>query len=280
MPSLQEVTGQDESEITKVETPSGLEIAFRAEPRQYWVNEIPVPGVTTILGILGNEALPWWGMTVGVEGVQTLAGMSALKDDETMDWLVLSSVDEIVKRLTAEKLTVNHNLGKSADRGTSVHLGLERWCETGVLPDPEKWPEEERGYIRGLIGFLEAVQPRPIHSELMVGSAKHGFAGRFDLFAETDEKEVRPTPRKKRQIPAGRGIWDLKSRKGDKNKAIYTKDLLQVQGYRICLEESYNIRSDYEAVVSVREGGGWDIEVSDKKPYQYLAVKSAWEALQ
>jgi hypothetical protein len=56
--------------------------------------------------------------------------------------------------------------------------------------------------------------------------------------------------------------------------------LLQVQGYRICLEESYNIRSDYEAVVSVREGGGWDIEVSDKKPYQYLAVKSAWEALQ
>ncbi len=263
-------------------TPSGIRIAFRAEPRQYWVNEIPVPGVTTILGILGNEALPWWGMTVGVEGTGQLL-KKLEQDNPALRDLIIRDWDEegIVRLLTEHKLTVNHNLGKSADRGTSVHLGLERWCETGVLPDPEKWPEEERGYIRGLVGFLEAVQPRPIYSELMVGSARHGFAGRFDLFAETDEREVRPTPRKKRLIPAGEGIWDLKSRKGDKGKGIYAKDLLQVGGgYRICFEESYNIRSDYEAVVSVRENGGWDIEVSDKKPYQYLAVKSAWEALQ
>jgi hypothetical protein len=215
MPSLQEVTGQDESEITKVETPSGLEIAFRAEPRQYWVNEIPVPGVTTILGILGNEALPWWGMTVGVEGVQTLAGMSALKDDETMDWLVLSSVDEIVKRLTAEKLTVNHNLGKSADRGTSVHLGLERWCETGVLPDPEKWPEEERGYIRGLIGFLEAVQPRPIHrrtrKKYVPRLARRGKslpAGEFGISSPERATRTKPfTPRTCFRCRATESAW-------------------------------------------------------------------------
>jgi hypothetical protein len=268
------------SNVTRVETPSGLEIAFRKEPRQYWVNDVPVPGVTTILDLLSNQALPWWGMVVGVEGLVKLSldHPTPVIVDTTEG--VAGNTDRFVELLKEHKLTVNHNLDRASDRGTSVHLGLERWCETGVLPDPEKWPEEERGYIRGLVGFLEAVQPTPIHSELMVGSEKHRFAGRFDLFALTDEKEVRPTPRKKREVPAGKGIWDLKSRKGDKNKAIYTKDLLQVQGYRICLEESYNIRSDYEAVVSVREGGGWDIEVSDKKPYQYLAVKSAWEALQ
>lgn len=263
-------------EGTSVTTPSGMTIFYCPEPRHYKVNGVEVPSVTTVLQILHKPSLIWWGMKVGVEGLSTLYRGSI--DQQIALAMEDMDVDSLIGALTREKLTVNHVRDKAGTRGTSVHMAFERWAEGLGVPDPESYPEEERGYVRGLVAFLEAVQPEPIHSELMVGSAKKGFAGRFDLLAytDTDGKEIRPTPRKKRVVPEGTGIWDLKTGKGIYPDSHY----LQLAAYRFACEESGYGRVDYEAVVNVREDGSWDVGISDRQPWQFLAVKTAWEALQ
>lgn len=253
--------------LPPVVTPSGLEIVYCPEPRYYKVQGIRVPSVTEVLSVLHKPALTWWGMKVGVEGVLELARQ------KEFDPLMPS--EYVVDLLTSHKLTVNHVRDKAGTRGTSVHNALERFTHTGSLPIVEDFPEEEQGYVRGLCAFLEAVDLQPMNTELMVGSAEHGFAGRFDLDALTDAKEVKPTPRKTRQIPRGRGIWDLKT-----SKSIYPEShYLQLAGYRGAMEESGYGRSEYEGIINVRADGSWDVGISTARYEDFLAVVRAHRVL-
>lgn len=268
MPDLSIVLGGEKG--TTVETPSGLSIYYEPEPnRHYKVNGVRVPSVTEVLGVLHKPALLWWSMKTGVDG------MLRLYSEHNVPFYEMDSVDTVVELLKAHRLTCNHVRDKAGNRGTSVHNAFERYCLTGHKPNPDEFPEEERGYVEGLLKFIEAVNPEPEKTELMVGSAVHGYAGRFDLLATTENRTVQPTPRKKRVIPVGRGIWDLKT-----GKDIYPNShFLQTSAYRLALEESYGIRSDYEAIVNVREDGSWDVGVSNKQPSQFLAVREVWGAL-
>jgi hypothetical protein len=270
-------------------TPSGLKVEYTADPRTYWVNGVVVPSVTQILDVLHKPALPWWGMKVGVAGVIDLwddgliqegvtgAGKGRLSyaypaEGETFSPL---SVDDVVSLLTKESLTVNHVRDKAADRGTSVHQGFEDFCTTGIRPNPLNFPEAERGFVEGLVRFIEEVNPIVLEAEVMVGSAKHGFAGRFDLLARTEEVVVKTGPRTERTIPAGIGVWDLKTSKG-----FYDSHLLQVCAYAEAAWECGYPESSYQAIVRVSANGRYDVKISPARYWQFLAVKRAWEALQ
>lgn len=275
LPDLADILAPEVSEPkgTKVVTPSKMEIFYCPEPRHYKVNGVEVPSVTEVLGVLHKPALVFWGMKVGVEGLVKLASDGHLVSpmgpwyQEGSEWAV-----ELLKE---HKLTVNHQRDKAGTRGTSVHNAFERYCVTDKFPEPDEFPEEERGFVKGLVAFLKAVDPQPIQTELMVGSAEKGFAGRFDLLASTFKKTVKPTSRKTREIPSGKGIWDLKTGKGIYPDSHY----LQLSAYRFAAEESGYGRTDYEGIVNVREDGTWDVGINTKKPHHFLAVKSAWEAL-
>lgn len=253
--------------------PAGYTIEYCPDPRGYKIDGVEVPSVTTVLDILHKPALTWWGMKTGIIGVNDLI------DRKLIDVVDLENTDHVISKLTEHKLTVNHVRDKAAVRGTSVHNALESWAVTGTIADPDDFPEEEQGYVRGLNAFLADCKGYliPQESELMVGSKEQGFAGRFDLKAlfEMDGFTLQPTPRKKRSIPGGVGIFDLKTSKG-----IYDSHMLQLSAYRLALEESGYGRSDFEAVIQVTADGKYDVKLNTRRPEHFLAVKRAWEALQ
>jgi len=285
-------------------TPSGIEVYYqpqRDDPPQrrlYRVNSIEVPGNTTVLDVLDSSGpLIWWGQKVGVAGALTwmghgdapelIAPYSGLGPD---DPAVLSLVDW----MTAQQITTNHQRDKAADRGTNVHKALERWCETGVMPEPDDFPDHERGYVVALVAYLTdtqgAVDFDSIQSEVMVGSAEHLFAGRYDLrmtLTKPCEMVVRIYPKAKpkvMEIPAGRYLKDAKTSSG-----VYDKHFLQLEGYEgASLECGYD-PTDYRAVLHLADDGRYELVLNGAQTHpeakkqwtfeDFLAVRACYAVM-
>ena len=280
-------------------TPSGIVVEYspgdgtKENPRWYKVNGVEVPSVTTVLDVLRKDGLSWWGMKVGVEGVLELFKRENLRS--MLDWQDgipflrtndgdLATVENVTKMLTAEKLTVNHALTKAGDRGTNVHSALEAWASTKgeFFPTPVDFPDEERPYVEGLLKFIDDCDGAvvPLAHEVMVGSAEHGFAGRFDLIVEiTDKRQfVRKQYKRKDSVlwspKPGRWRLDLKTSSG-----VYDSHHLQLAGY-----EGASIEGGYPpcrggAILRVDKEGYYELVPSEATFDQFLAVKSAYDAL-
>jgi hypothetical protein len=275
-----------------------VKLYYQDEPRLYTVNGKKVPSVTTILKVLAKDALPWWGMKVGVNGVFALLEQGVIHPYDferpyvpELGGRELTPEDFYRSRqdaddlglerglLTEHKLTTNDVLEDAGDRGNSVHTALEDWTLMGEMPDPELFPEEERGYVNGLVTFLRDVKLTPVASEVMVGSVEHEYAGRFDLIAELPEQEatVRASPKRSRRaiIPAGRYMLDLKTSKG-----IYDSHHLQLSGYEGALRECGYGGTEHRAVVRPSPDGRYEIHLSPACYPEWLAVVRCHRAMQ
>jgi hypothetical protein len=264
------------SSFAELMTEPQVAVEYFVQPyRHYLVNGQPVPSVTQILGCLDKPALPWWGMKVGVDGV--------LKLIAEHDWQPTIGVDcdDVVKLLTANKLTVNHVRDKAADRGTAIHDALEQWGHTGQLPDPSMYSENEQGHVAGLVAFLTDAEPSPLGMEVIVGSAEHQFAGRYDLRVQLPKarevcvgitkagKESRAT------IPAGLYLADLKTSSG-----IYNEALLQLAGYEGASIECGLPATDHRAVIRTTANGKYEVRLSHASYDDFLCVRRCYGALQ
>lgn len=261
------------------ETPSGLVVEYQSDPRQYWVDGQPVPSVTEIIDILQKDGLPWWGMKVGMVGVLKLCDGW---NDEKLASFVDTTLDDLkdknhplMQLMKENGLTTNQIRDQAGDRGSSVHQAFEDYFAHGIEPNPANYPPQEEGYVRAVIKFIEEVPVEPVYTELMVGSKRHGYAGRFDLLGYTHAAEVKTGPRTTRQIPEGRGLLDVKTSSG-----VYKTHFYQLAGYAEALVESGYGRTDYEAVVHLRPDGRYDFKVSDARPSQFLALRNAYRELQ
>lgn len=277
--------------VVQSTTPAGIEIYYQAGPKRLYKIKPSglseglwnydewreVPSVSQVLDVLEKGGLSWWGMKVGVEGLQTLLNIEW--EQLPVHWH-LASVEEIVALLTERKLTVNHVRDKAADRGTSVHKALEAFAETGVVPDPKFYPENEQGYVAGLVAFINDAHPNTLSSELMVASAKHGFAGRFDWLAGLDFAEevvVKTYPKKKPVRAAVSGGWliDLKTSKG-----VYSSYKLQTAGYEGALIECGYPAPDHKGILRVTEDGRYELVESHATFDDFLAVLKTYHVLQ
>lgn len=253
-------------------TPSGVRLLYQDEPKRlYTVNDEWVPSVTEVLGVLDKPALVWWGMTIGVAGVLKLWRDGEIFHDNT---------DEaVVSALTEHRLTVNHVRDEAGKRGTSAHAAFEIWAETGLLPSPDDYPERDRGYVAGLLAFLEEAAPMPIASEVMVGSPEYEYAGRYDLEAQQDEREVvvRASPKRTRRgiIPPGDYLYDLKTSKG-----VYDTHALQLSAYEGARRECGYKPTQHRAVVRVASDGRYEVVLTKPCYPQFLAVREAHRAMQ
>lgn len=226
-------------------------VEFQAEPRRrYLVDGEPVPSVTQILGVLDKPALVWWAMRVGVEGACELQESGSLPADP----------DLAVKALTARKLTVNHVKTKAATRGTSLHDALEAYMRDGSVPMPAGFPEEDRGYVRALARAMLDLRPEPLRTEVIVGSAEHGYGGRYDLLCEMGDRTLRV---------------DLKT-----GKRVYETAHLQLAAYELAAVEMGEEPTDEQAVLRLGEDGEYEFVVSRAAPADFLAVKAAFDAVQ
>jgi len=226
-------------------------VEFQAEPkRRYLVDGEPVPSVTQILGVLDKPALVWWAMRVGVEGACKLQDSGSLPGDP----------EQAVKALTARKLTVNHVKTKAATRGTSLHDALEAYLAEGRVPMPAGFPEEDRGYVRALARAMLDLKPEPLRMEVVVGSAKHGYGGRYDLLCKLDSRTLRV---------------DLKT-----GKRVYETAHLQLAAYELAAIEMGEASTDGQAVLRLGEDGQYEFVMSRAAPEDFLAVKAAYDAVQ
>lgn len=286
-------------------TPSGLVIEYIPEQwvgklktkREYRVDGVTVPSVTTVLDILSKPGLSWWGMKIGVEGVLELfkrdrIGERLIWQDGGKELVVYSgdlpvtaTTEHIVHELTLEKLTVNHTLTKAGDRGTNVHSALEDWATSGgeFFPTPAEFPDEERPYVEALLQWIDALDGAYsiVATERMVGSAEYGFAGRFDLILNLLEPRqfVRKHYKRKDSVkfPLKKGHYriDLKTSSG-----VYRSHRLQLAGYEVASIESGYPPVDGGLILRVDKEGFYEFVPSEASGEDFLAVKQAYDRLE
>jgi hypothetical protein len=282
------VSGQSEGTIEV--TPSGIAVYFASRPKRVYKIALcdpnhpaeaqiaeddwrEVPSVTTVLDCLAKNALPWWGMKVGVEGTIELLKRGDLSP------LRPRTVDECVALLTEYKLTVNHVRDKAGARGQAVHDAFEAWARTGFKPDPNIYPDEERGYVEGLLAFLGDVPSiEPIAVEVLVASARHGYAGRYDIRFRTSAEHdvvVHRTKRKvtTRKLAPGTYLGDLKSSKG-----IYPSHARQLEAYEQASIESGYEPTDGRGILHVSADGTYEFVRSWATVEDFLCVLRVWQS--
>lgn len=270
-------------------TPSGVVVEYESQPKRlYRVNGVEVPSVTTALKVLSAPGLPWWGMKVGIQGTLDMIrtgriGRAGLGDPVVDLDGTKATADNVTDLLKQHKLTVNHTLSRAGDRGTSVHSALEAWGETKVIPDPEFYPQEERGYVEGLRKFLLDVNlsSRPkLEQETMVGSAEHGFAGRYDLAVTLNEcsfvTNVTPVRGETRtNFEKGRALLDLKTSKG-----TYDTHHLQLAAYELAAVECGYSKTAWQAVVRVGADGSYVVTRNRAVAGDFLSVLGTYNTIQ
>lgn len=149
-------------------TPRGLK--FFAASHRYKLDGAWVPGVTTILGVLNKPALPKWAASTVAEYVAD--------NHEAIEHLYAMGRGPMVAAL---KETPWKKRDDAAARGTTFHAFAER-----ILNGEEvDVPDEQVGLVESALAFMEDYKIKPIMTEGAVASREHGYAGTFDLIAES-----------------------------------------------------------------------------------------------
>lgn len=225
----------------------------KGKNRFYTVNGVKVPSVTTVLGATVDKggALSWWAQTMTLENISELSKRSI--------GVPLGNPVAMLEKLKAEKLTVNHRRESAADRGSAIHRAAELWAQEQVVPNPDDYPEEYRGYIKALVGFLVAHRPEFLATEAVVGSAEYGYAGTYDARLRIDDRV---------------GIVDYKTSKG-----VYTDHHVQLAAYELAAVECGAEPTDFQAVIHLGADGNWDVEKCVASPNQFLSALAWYCAL-
>lgn len=265
-------------------TPSGVKIKFQSAPkRQYWVNDAPVPSVTEVNDVLGKPLVAW-GQGIGVEGVLELIrqgqiGKASITGEPTValgetPFVGRATKESVVALLKEHQLDHKAELTRAQDRGTAVHLAMESYINTGVMPDPEFYQEEHRGYVRGLVKFLTDLKidkRAKVYSEVRVGSPTHGYAGTFDLLCKLLPCELHTTPLRKKEEFKGRGLLDLKT-----SSSVWDSHFYQLSAYKPAAVECGYPEPEWEAVVRVTADGLYEVKRNTKTLQDFLVVLATW----
>lgn len=238
-------------------TPAGLRIVYYDKSHRYKLGldgkgeklEF-VPSVSTILDGALPKNLSGWVERITVANVLTLKQRG--RPIERM------GPDTILDELKAQNLRWWNTRDDAADRGTAVHKAFELLAE-GTVPKLRDFPVEFRGYVQAMATWWLEFEPKVLHTELMVASWVHQYAGRMDLLAEVDGRV---------------GVIDLKT-----SRAVRDSHHLQTAGYRIAVVESGYPTPDFGAILRVGEDGTHEYVYSHATPEQFLALRGSYVAL-
>lgn len=201
-----------------------IHIKFDDDKHKYLVNDQSFPSVTTILGKhFAKPAIAKWVETKTLQGVETLMRSES---GCPLAW------ETIRDALYANELTADQEKERKGAIGTQVHNAFEVYVKDGKLPVLGDYDPTVKPYIQGLFRFLQAVHPEITHSEVLVASLRHKFAGKFDArivvsypvlvhFAVTQDGRVEEC-----WLPAGVYLIDLKT-----SNSIYPEVGMQLAGY-------------------------------------------------
>jgi hypothetical protein len=136
---------------------------------RYEVDEIALPGVTTILRKAPAENLIKW------------AG-NATAEYAVFNWAELSRLP-LPERLARIRGGRYEDTTRGKVRGKAVHGYAEKLVAGADWSDLGEVPEEYRGHVRSYRQFLDRFDPEPIAIELAVANRAVGYCGTADLIA-------------------------------------------------------------------------------------------------
>jgi hypothetical protein len=285
-------------------------VRYRDEDHVYWLSGgtlreegwVQVPSVTEVLEALTPfHAGPWWGMRVGMASVVEMmrhVGWGEIANANTAAEIIkpkeierpkqyFTKADHQHKKPRAlveawcvdNQRSVNHLRDRGGTRGESVHVALQKLA-LDTYPDINQFPEEDRGYVQGLMRWWFDQEPQMLLSEVIVGSTDDRYAGRFDLVC---------------RYPAGRIVMtDLKT-----SASVHKSHLRQLALYARAFDEMdmwpavHNVLRDlgiekpitervFDAleVLHVTAEGEYSLVPSMYRPEHVLPLVRAWHAEQ
>ncbi len=183
-------------------TPPAKGLRYSDPSHRYWLDGKPIPGVTTIIGVLDKPAIPKWAASQVAEyvadhpdGVETLRQMGR------------GPMIQALKQMPWQKRD---------DAGTRGNI-LHDYAEKLLLGEDVEVDDEHIPVMENALGFMDDWQIKQLLIEAPVASREHWYAGTLDLIAEY----VHPVTNE-----PGTAIFDWKS-----GKAIYPEFAWQLNGY-------------------------------------------------
>ena len=169
----------------------------------YYVDEVKVPGVTTIIGDTTPKNLTDWSARCAADfAIDNWDELLAMRPSE---------------RHKALHYAYRHDRDSAGRRGTEVHRIAERL----VAFEEVAKPEALAGHIDSYVRFLDTMNPEPVAVELVVVNRTLRYCGTADLVCDLGEVTAEEV------IPPCRWLLDLKtSRSG-----IWPETALQLTGY-------------------------------------------------
>jgi hypothetical protein len=198
--------------------------------------------VSSIVGTLDAPALLHWFEDHGARGGAKAALMGEL--DGVPD-------EEILDRVKLLGLGASAQRDEAADRGTAVHLAFET-LGRGEPLRLSTYPAEWRGWMQGVARAWLALNPTVRESEQIVCHREHGYAGRFDLFADA----------------GGPALIDYKSGKGK----VYDKAHYQTRLYEMARRACGMEPADRIVIVGVDNDGGFQLVECEATEEDALAL--------
>ncbi|MGN6245147.1 MAG: hypothetical protein ACTHQ3_15955 [Motilibacteraceae bacterium] len=177
-------------------------LKFSEASHRYWLDGKPVPGVTTILGVLDKKALPKWAagevatyVADHPDGVETLRGMGRGPMIAALKGIPWQKRDD-----AGHRGNVLHDYAEQLLKGQQIDVA-----------------DEHVAVMESALDFMADWHIEPLLIEAPVASREHQWAGTLDLIA-----------RYRRPDTGARGvaIFDWKS-----GKAIYPEFAWQLGAY-------------------------------------------------
>lgn len=230
------------------------------ERHRYTLDGDRVPGVSSIAKVCASpDPLIAWAFRIGREGAP----------DET-PW---------------------NTRKKAGKRGDSVHKALERLAQHGEVPQPNDYPVEERGHVRALLRWYLDFRPRFEATEVVVGSRRHRFAGRYDVRCLIEGRRIvdrlilEETTGEREYCPpailalAEEGLEASVLADCKTSKAVYpTENFVQLSGYELGSVDSGYTPTDGQAVLNTSDDGTYRFAWSWSTADDFLAYLAAYNA--
>lgn len=173
------------------------------------------------------RAHPDWSRGQRIAGASSMVSTFDLKQDALHKW---------IGRQAATSGDFDPGREKR-ELGSRVHGVAEALASGVAFPNVDEMPESDRGYVRALMRWWEERRPEVIATEQFVFHGDLGYAGRYDLRARIDGKEV---------------LLDLKTANN-----LYPKYGAQLVAYDLAAEWCGLGKADELRILKVCEDGDW-----------------------
>lgn len=219
----------------------------------YYLNDQPVTGVTTILGVIAKPALIPWAANMAVDYLspKALAPFYKIEGDA-----LVVDLDGLDALRTEARSAHRKKKEDAAQKGTDVHALIETIIKDAIATNLGYVQEEndlnDNPQVKKFTEWATQNKVKFLESEKKLYSETLFIAGTTDFTCE---------------IGGRRYVGDLKTSSG-----IYYEMFLQCAGYRLMLEEMGE--PEYTGAIIVRCGKDGSFET--KENFDYETAKEAF----